>query len=240
MWRSNKSTGEPSITSGAERTKSRRSDLSLRRKISIKFAAFIRWLHIYLSMLGLGTILFFSITGITLNHPDWFAGMEASNESRGRMHPDWLQAESHPSMPADRTEGAPPHTVDKLAIVEYLRSAHGIRGALAEFNVDEQECVVSFKGAGYGADAFIERETGDYRITETQHGLIAVFNDLHKGRDTGNIWSWAIDVSAAMLTVSSLSGLIMLFYIKRRRRLGILTGILGTVILIAIVIYVVP
>ena len=60
-----------------------------------------------------------------------------------------------------------------------------IRGALAEFRVDDTECTVSFKGPGYSADAFIDRESGQYTLTEFDHGLIAVINDLHKGRDTG-------------------------------------------------------
>ena len=34
----------------------------------------MRWLHIYLSMFSLAVVLFFSVTGITLNHPDWFFG----------------------------------------------------------------------------------------------------------------------------------------------------------------------
>ena len=214
---------------------------SLRRKLAIKLAALIRWLHIYLSMLGLGAILFFSVTGITLNHPDWFpSGPERSSESRGRMRPEWLKAEPPAENPRDREEGAASHMVDKLAIVEYLRSAHGIRGALSEFNIDEQECVVSFKGPGYSADTFIERDSGDYRITETQHSLISILNDLHKGRDTGSAWSWVIDISAVMLTISSLSGMILLLYIKRRRRLGLLTGILGSLVLVATVMYLVP
>ena len=36
------------------------------------FAAWMRWLHIYLSMLGFTALIFFSVTGITLNHADWF------------------------------------------------------------------------------------------------------------------------------------------------------------------------
>ena len=32
----------------------------------------MRWLHVYLSMISLAVVLFFSVTGITLNHPDWF------------------------------------------------------------------------------------------------------------------------------------------------------------------------
>ncbi len=40
-----------------------------RRRLAIRFAKLVRWLHIYLSMFGLAAVLFFSATGITLNHP---------------------------------------------------------------------------------------------------------------------------------------------------------------------------
>ena len=52
---------------------------------------------------------------------------------------------------------------------------------------------MSFKGPGYAADAFIDRESGHYKLTPIDHGFIAVINDLHKGRDTGPVWSVVID-----------------------------------------------
>jgi len=36
-----------------------------------------------------------------------------------------------------------------------------------------------------------------------------VANDLHKGRDTGKTWSILIDVSAVLMTLISLTGLIL-------------------------------
>ena len=59
------------------------------------------------------------------------------------------------------------------------------------------------KGPGSTADAVVERRTGTYELTESRHGLVAMANDLHKGRDTGDIWKWLIDVSALLLTVES-------------------------------------
>ena len=110
---------------------------------------------------------------------------------------------------------------------------HGVRGALADFRVDDRECTVSFKGPGYSADAFIDRETGRYRLTETSHGLIAVINDLHKGRDTGPGWSLLIDASAVLMTIVSLTGLVLLFYLKLRRKPGLVVILAGTVAAVA-------
>ncbi len=187
---------------------------SLRRRLKIRFAAWMRWLHIYLSMFSLAIILFFSLTGITLNHPDWFtAGAERTVEAEGKVNATWIKSQD----------------VNKLEIVEQLRKTHHVRGALAEFRVDDRECMVSFKGPGYSADAFIDRESGGYRLTETSHGLIAVINDLHKGRDTGPGWSLVIDASAVFMTVVSLTGLVLLFYLKLRRNPGLMVILIGTI-----------
>ena len=111
--------------------------------------------------------------------------------------------------------------------------AHGVRGALSDFRVDEGECAVSFKGPGYAADATIDRESGRYKLTQQYHGVIAVINDLHKGRDTGPVWSAVIDVSAVLLTVISLTGLILLFYLKLRRVRGLVVVLIGAVVVAA-------
>jgi len=59
---------------------------------------------------------------------------------------------------------------------------------------------------------------------------VAVLNDLHKGRDSGPGWSLVIDVSAVFLTVVSLSGLVMLFFLKNKRVRGILVALGGGVL----------
>jgi uncharacterized protein len=193
----------------------------------------MRWLHIYLSMFSLAVVLFFSVTGITLNHPDWFwSGSDSSHEAEGEIRRAWLRGSS--PTPAE-TPAEPDREVSKLEVVEHLRNAHAIHGALADFRVDESECIVAFKGPGYAADAFIDRETGHYRLTETYHGFVAVINDLHKGRDTGPVWSVLIDVSAVLMTFISLTGLVLLFYLKLRRIPGVIVALIGTVV--AFVVY---
>jgi hypothetical protein len=213
----------------------------LRRRLAIRFAKLARWLHIYLSMFGLVMVLFFSATGITLNHPDWFFGeAQRSVRSEGQIDRRWLHQETPPvgSIGEDPIDQS--HQVSKLDVVEFLRQTHGIRGALAEFRVDESECVVAFKGPSYAADAFIDRDTGHYTLTQSSQGVIALVNDLHKGRDTGRVWSIFIDASAIALTIISLSGLVLLFYLKLRRIPGLVVVLLGALIVLAVFLLGVP
>ena len=177
-------------------------------------AAFSRWLHLYLSMLTFFVVLFFSITGLTLNHADWFDGQQVESKLTGTVPAAWVNV---------------PDTarINKLAVVEALRKQHHIKGYVSDFLIEDDQCSVSFKGPGYSADAFLNRRDGTYKLTETRLGLFAVLNDLHKGRDSGPGWGWLIDLSAGFLVLVSLSGLAMLFFLKNKRLNGILVAILG-------------
>jgi hypothetical protein len=177
-------------------------------------------------MFGLAALLFFSLTGITLNHPRlFFDGVSTTSEAEGRVEAGWVGASG--------TAGDPGSAVRKLEVVEHLRREHGLRGALASFTTDDEECVVTFKGPGYSADAFIRRGDGRYRVTEERQGVVAVLNDLHKGRDTGPVWSAVVDLSAGLTASAALTGLFLLFYVRRRRAPGLLTAMVGTALLAA-------
>ena len=92
---------------------------------------------------------------------------------------------------------------------------------------DTEQVSIACKGPGYTADAVVERRTGTYELTESRLGLVAIVNDLHKGRDTGDIWKWVIDVSALLLTVISLSGLVLIYFIPRHRVAGVVLLLAG-------------
>lgn len=188
-------------------------------------------------MFGLATVLFFGVTGLTLNHPDWFfANVETRSDVEGQMDAGLLNRSVEGVSPGDD----PSLLVDKLAVVEHLRAKHHLTGSVSEFRVDDVECLVSLKGPGYSADAFIDRALGEYELSEVRYGVVAVLNDLHKGRDTGFVWSIVIDVSAVLLTVISLTGLVLIFYLKLRRKPGIVVAVIGTVVLVLAYVWGVP
>ena len=223
---------------------------ALRKKSAYaKGAAIIRWLHIYLSMISFGALLFFAVTGVTLNHPTWLGGNEqhttdlsgtlpvaicasAGEESEQLVTPGHNSNDEHGNVVNE--------SVDKLAVAEFLRSEHRLRGRVHEFQIDDFECMIVFKGPGYSADIFVERETGDYSLTETTTSAMAIMNDLHKGRDSGASWAWVIDISAFLMVIVSITGFALLFYLRRRRITGLLTGIAGTALMILAWLFMVP
>ena len=186
-----------------------------------------RWLHIYLSMVSFFILLFFAITGLTLNHTEWFADQQTTRTIKGDVNTNWVK-------------GKDSNTVAKLEIVEFIRKQHAIGGEMSEFTTDEFQCTISFSGPGYSADVFVNREDGSYEISETRSGLFGIINDLHKGRDSGKAWKWLIDISAILMTIVSLSGLVMLFFLKKKRVAGLLLILVGTVICLLVYMIWVP
>ena len=180
-------------------------------------AALSRWLHLYLSMLCFVVVLFFSVTGLTLNHTEWFDGKQVEKKYDGTVPLAWV----------NNTDTS---KVQKLDIVEFLRNKYGIKGSVSDFQIDDEQCSVSFKGPGYSADAFINRKDGSLQLTELRMSVFAVLNDLHKGRDSGKGWSWLIDSSAVFLTLVSLTGLLMLLFLKKRRLSGLIITVVGAAV----------
>jgi hypothetical protein len=58
--------------------------------------------------------------------------------------------------------------------------------------------------------------------------LIAIINDLHKGRDTGKAWAFVIDISAILMVLVSLSGLVLIFFLHKKLRSGLIALAIGT------------
>ncbi len=198
-----------------------------RHPIQRAMAKWSRWLHIYLSMVSLAAILFFSLTGLTLNHPDWFF-REYSQTIEGQLNPQWLNGNGPEPADWDQTDYG--HQVDKLAVVEYLRSQHRLHGRVGEFLSFADECEVTFQGPGYAATARIHRSDGAYQLSQTTNDLVSVLNDLHKGRHTGKIWSWVIDVSALISAAVALSGFVLVFFLRLNRAMRLVVALGGLLV----------
>ncbi len=178
-------------------------------------------MHVYLSMISFMAIFFFAITGITLNHPEWTFGISESTEDfLGELPTEWRSGE----------------TVDWLAVAEHMRAEHGIRGALADYRMDEFEGSIAFRAPGYFADAFIDPETGSYDLTVVRMGAVGVLNELHRGTDGGAAWSWLIDIAGVFLALLALTGLGILVFLKRFRRPGLLVMAGGSLLVFLLVI----
>lgn len=161
-----------------------------------------RWLHVYTSMISFIIVLFFGITGITLNHPQWTFGDETSETATsGTLPSGW---DSDP--------------VDFLAVTEYIRSEEGVSAPVADYSSAAGVGSVTFRTPGYEANLTFSTADGSYDFSVIQQGFVGVMNDLHKGRDSNSSWKWLIDVSGGFLTLVAVTGLGIQFFLKKRRR----------------------
>ncbi len=174
-----------------------------------------RWsrsLHSWTSMTSLVLVLFFSVTGLTLNHPDW-VGAAATQRVEG-------------TLPAAALAGG---QVDFLAVSEFLRETHAVTGSVTDHGTKGDQGRLAYTGPGYDASVLFSVSDGTFTLTQTRYGLLGVLNDLHKGRNTSPLWSVVIDASAIVLVLVSLTGLVLQLLIERRRRTALILLGIGSV-----------
>lgn len=190
------------------------------RSAQARWNVWLRWLHTYTSMISLLVVLFFALTGITLNHPDWvFGSKEVTTEVKGTLPAGWIQGGQ----------------VNWLNTAEELRAQQNFKGRASDTRADDQEADISFLGPGYSAQVFIDVKTGQYKAQVLQQGAVAVLNDLHKGRDSGGAWKWLIDLSGVILALVSITGIGILLLLKKTRvqALGVMAVASVLVIILA-------
>lgn len=203
-----------------------------------KVQLWARRLHIYVSMALLLVVLFFSLTGITLNRPHLYVS-ESPNVDRNIL--------SIPDRFFVLEQGK--FNVDKTQLLNYLATEGKLSGkpsAMQMFSeVEEGELVegelsLDYKGPGYNSTVFIDMVTQEAEIEITHYGAIAVLNDLHKGRNSGEVWAWFIDISALLMVFFVLTGVCLLVPKKKSFSLGIKWTAFGSMVTLLIYLFAVP
>jgi len=174
--------------------------------------------HIYVSMAGLTLALLFGVTGLALNHQDFGLSAPRVTTSPLVLDKDFV---AH---------------ADRAAIERALGEKLAIRSAPTDYHDDPDQIQVTYAIPGARTVVTINRKDGTAEVEKESRGLMGKLGDLHKGFDTGHVWSWTIDIAAVLIIVSSLTGIVTLLALRARRRLGFTVGALG--ILTVLVIYV--
>lgn len=159
-----------------------------------------RW-HWISSAVSLVVLLLFSVTGFTLNHA---ARIEAS--PRVERHAATLPAPMIRTLAGSHGKSGP--LPDDIAAFVADRTGVDPAGRSGEWSDDE--VYVSLPRPGGDGWVSVDRETGEVESEVTDRGWLAYLNDLHKGRNTGPVWSWFIDVFALACLVFAITGLLLL------------------------------
>ena len=183
---------------------------TMRIRVKPKLLRYSRLAHIWLSIVMLLVLVFFSITGIFLNHPDWF------------------EAEPQESITRAVFDGSPL----ELESAAFIRQELGVNPADGEIEVDVDLLFIELKQPGVSTSVEMDLTTGEAEAITTQRGLIATLNELHKGRNAQLLWIWLLDVSAVLVVLFSISGLILLMP-NRRVAAVTISSIVALVLIVA-------
>jgi hypothetical protein len=181
------------------------------------------WISAALSLTGL---FLFAVTGITLNHAASIPATPSTREQTATL-PAPLLARLK-AFPAETTD-APPADLARRAKAEFKVS---IAGKPTE--TTPEELYVALPEPGGDGWLTIDRETGQASRERTTRGAIAWLNDLHKGRNTGKVWFWFIDIFALACVVFAVTGFALSWLHAWRRPLT--WPMLGLGVLIPVVI----
>jgi hypothetical protein len=174
-------------------------------------ARWARTLHIYISLVGFLMFGFFAVTGILLNHDSF--GFDQTNSTQKKI-----------SLPVEIARVG-----DQAAVAAALQDALGMRLSVTQYNARPDEIDATMAGPGQRAQVAIHRQDGAAEVTLESRGMAGRLADLHKGAESGGVWRAVLDAVSVLLAVSSLTGLIIVMSLPRRRKWGLFAASAGTV-----------
>lgn len=177
------------------------------------------WISSALCLVGM---LFFASTGITLNNAEYFESTTPAVTRHEGVLPVEVLNELNA---AEAAGGALP-----ASLHDWIRLAWGLTISPKATEWSPAEAYVDLKRPGVDAWLSIERSSGSIQYQADDHGWVAYFNDLHKGKNAGRAWSWLITALGIGCVVFSVTGLLILqIHARSRWKVWPITG-LGLVI----------
>jgi len=186
------------------------------RRPNLRSRAFwLRQLHSWhwiSSAVCLVCLLGFAITGITLNHAGEIEGNATVTDRKSTLPAPLLHGLPGIGLEQDAKAPIPAPVRDWVAATLDVTLPDGD----AEWRPDE--IYMALPRPGGDAWLSIDRTSGTAEYQRTDRGWISWFNDLHKGRNTGDGWRWFIDAFALSCLIFAGTGLAILQMHARHRR----------------------
>lgn len=162
-----------------------------------------RYVHGWLSAFAFLTLLFFSVTGLLLNHPEWFEPAKTEETTQLILPESILKSIKQQENPSD-------------TILNYVRQQQNVVGRYQSSEVMDNEVMIRLESPAGATDIWVMADTGETEITQKPASTVSMLNDLHRGKNSGLAWSWLIDISAIIVIALSLVGYILFLSIKTR------------------------
>lgn len=176
-------------------------------------AAFLRqmlqwhWISAAICLIGM---LLFAVTGVTLNHADIIPAAPHVTKLEGQMPADPLA-----SLRKAQADQAPLPDPARQWLGKYMKITAPKKAAV---EWSDGEAYVALPRPGGDAWLTVDTETGAVAYERTDRGWISYINDLHKGRNTGLVWKWFLDIFAVGAVVFCATGLLLLWLHSHARK----------------------
>ncbi len=181
------------------------------------------------SALCLIGLLLFTITGITLNHAGDIDATPKVTTAKGALPPSLL--------PAVRATGAPDSKQPLPAPVATRITRDFAIDPTGDADWSADEIYLALPRPGGDGWLTIDRASGAIELEITDRGWVSWLNDLHKGRNSGPVWKWFIDIFAAACLIFAITGLFLLQLHSAKRRLTWPITFLGLLIPAILAVY---
>lgn len=183
--------------------------------------------HGYLSAVAFLALIFFAVTGLLLNHPDWFAGERETTRATMTLDRAAIRA-------AEASDDPP------RALAEAVRARLRLTGAYSDGAVEEGRATIRTEGVRGTSDLTVDLSTGQTEVVSEKADAVTIVNELHRGTLSGPIWRTMIDIVAILVATLSIIGFVLFFTLKFRTRTSLTITAAGAASLILIFVLFVP
>lgn len=185
--------------------------------------------HGYLSAFAFLALIFFSITGLLLNHPEWTTSDREPSSKEATV-----------ILPADALVRAQAAKEPSRALADAIGRAQPLVGSYQSGEVIDEEAMIRLEGPKGSSDLVVNMATGEAEITVKRARLIDTINELHRGKNSGAAWRAVIDASAIIVIALSVIGYVLFFSLRFRLRTSlVLTGV-SLLALVGVVVLFIP
>jgi hypothetical protein len=185
--------------------------------------------HGWLSALAFLALMFFSATGLLLNHPEWF---KADAQAK--------PVEATLTLSADDLARARAAADPGRVLAEAVGRKTKLLGGYQSGEVIDGEAQLRTEGVNGASDILVDMETGKAAISTERAQLVTTLNDLHRGKNAGPAWKLIIDASAVVVLTLSLIGYVLFFSLRFRLRTGLILTAISLAALLAVFFLMVP
>lgn len=191
------------------------------------FYRLCRMLHAYLSAFAFLTLMFFSVTGLIIDHPEWLQGRGRESEAK-LVIPQATLAEAQKAKDPNAALAA---VVAKMTpLVGAYRSGEPVDG-----QVD-----LRFQGVRGASTVLVDLNTGQAEVSIEHATALTVIGDLHRGKNASLPWRLVIDTSAILILAMSIVGYVLFFSLRFRLKTSLILTAVSLAVLVALFVFLTP